>query len=173
MKKALFIAALILLLSLSNANAFILNVDNKEKTNSEKSTIKGTVEDATTCITNPISRVTVKAVNLNPLKNRSFTDITDSNGEFEIIVSPGSYKISAEKEGYKLTSPRLPYFEKIESGETYEFEFFMIPSKSTRSKIQYLPFFINQILNNLIIDTFSKDFTLTFNPFSVSELYQN
>jgi len=130
MKKTVILVILIILLLSTSASANTLKINDKNQLNSEDATIIGTVEEAVTCIPDPLPDATVKVTNLNPFIAQTYTTTTDSNGEFEIRVPPGSYKISAEKKGYRMTSPIIPYFEILDSGETYEYKFFMLPSKN-------------------------------------------
>jgi len=130
--KTIILTVLLFLLLSSTTNVYSLKINQKKQINSEDATIKGTVELAETCIPAPLPEATVKITNLNPLETQTYDTVTDLNGEFEVNVPPGSYKIFAEKKGYRSISPRIPYFEKVTSSETYEYEFFMVASKNKK-----------------------------------------
>jgi len=132
MKKSIILTLLIFLLLSTTTNAYSFRINEKKQINPEEATIKGTVEVAETCIPAPLEEATVKITNLNPLKTQTYTTTTNINGEFEVNVPPGSYKIFAEKKGYKTVSPKIPYFETVTSSKTYEYEFFMIVSKNKK-----------------------------------------
>ena len=130
MRKILIITIVIFLLIMSTASAYTLKSKKENTTSSGEATIRGSVKAAITCVPDPLSGAIVTATNMNPLKFQKYTAVTNSSGEFEIKVEPGTYKISAERENYRPIMPRIPIITNLDDGETCECEFMMTNARS-------------------------------------------
>jgi len=102
----------------------------EQKTN--EATIKGVVEEAVTCIPSPLPDATVIAKSLNLLNPERYETKTSLDGTYELKIPAGNYRIFVEKDKYKSSVPRIGYIETINSDETYDFSFKMLPSPNRK-----------------------------------------
>lgn len=130
MKKVLILLSIIIILS-TTASANLIKNDFQITKTQEFAIIKGKVQSKVSCLPDPLFGATVSVKHINPLYfNKKYTDITDTNGNFSIKVAPGIYKISVKRDGYRPLLLNSYNMLKTEVGQTYEFTFTMIPSRS-------------------------------------------
>jgi len=142
MKKIFLLITLISLISTS-----IVQGEAIKNQENDKAIIIGIVQSTVTCVPEPIDNATVKAEKKFTNEKEEYITQTDSNGEFELIIPEGIYKITAEKKKYEPSLSTPFYIKKVEKDNTYELVFNMLPSNDHSRKVE-LRFFIRII--NLI-----------------------
>ena len=106
-------------------NNIILN----QRITEEYGVFYGQVKEAVTCIPNPLKDAKVIAVGISPFSIffKHYETISNENGEYELTVEPGTYRVFARKSGYFQVSPKLFKLETIEAGEYKNYTIIMSP----------------------------------------------
>ena len=96
----------------------------------ENGVFYGHVKEAVTCIPSPLKDAKVIAVGISPISIflKHYETISDENGEYELIVEPGTYRVYAKKSGYFQISPKFFNLETISAGEYINYTIIMNPN---------------------------------------------
>ena len=129
-RKIMLIIGLLIILNISIATSLSAKEANyqlSEDIKDENATIIGEVKVAMTCIPTPLSGAKVTAVRMIPLGwlFARYQTTTDSNGEYQLELNPGLYRIFVRAEGYIQYSPFLWQIIRVESGQIYNCSFMM------------------------------------------------
>jgi len=95
-----------------------------------KATIIGEVKAAMSCVPSPLEGAKVFAIKIIPFGwlFSKYEAITDINGEYQIEVSTGFYRVFSRKAGYLQSIPFLFHLIRVESGKIYNCSFIVIPT---------------------------------------------
>jgi hypothetical protein len=96
---------------------------------SEKATIIGQVKASITCIPTPLMGARVHAIRMIPF-GRFFSHyeaITDSEGNYQLEVTAGFYRVFVRTDGFLQSTPLFFHFIKVETGQIYNCSFIVRP----------------------------------------------
>ena len=91
----------------------------------EKAKIIGAVKVAMTCVPEPLEGAKVYAIRMLPFARlfAKYEAITDINGEYQMEVNSGLYRVFVREKGYLQFNPFLFYLIRVEYSQIYNCSF--------------------------------------------------